>query len=58
MAVQGLAVKLRDKKEKYRQWKPWMVGLGRIQGCYLDMQRWDQESQGVDGIEPGEGCEK
>lgn len=31
--------------------------LGRIQGYYLDMQKWDQESQGADGTGLGKGCE-
>ena len=35
-----------------------MGGLGRIQGCHLDMQKWDQESQGADGVELGKQCEK
>ena len=29
-----------------------------VQGCCLDVQGWDQESQDTDGIELGKGCEK
>lgn len=32
--------------------------LGRIQGCHLDVQRWDQESQSRDSIELGKAYEK
>lgn len=29
-----------------------------IQGCHPDRQRWDEESQGIDGNEFVEKCEK
>ena len=45
-----LLVKLREKKEMYSQWKQ-RRGLGRIQGCCLDTQGWDQENQGADETE-------
>jgi len=32
-----------------------ICGLGRIHGCHLYMQKWDQDSQGTDGTELGEG---
>lgn len=35
-----------------------MDGLEGIQGCFQDVQEWDQESQGVDGIKLGKGCKK
>jgi len=53
-----LQVKLRDKKGMYRQLGAGMCIPGIIQRCSPDMQRWDQESQGADGTELGNGCEK
>jgi len=35
-----------------------MDGLEGILGCYQDVQGWDQESQGVDGIKLGKKCKK
>jgi len=45
-----LLVKLREKKEMYSQWKQ-RRGLGRMQGCCLATQEWDQENQGADETE-------
>ena len=34
-----------------------ICGLGRIQGCCPDIQRWEQESQGSNGTELDKGLE-
>lgn len=49
---------LREKKEKIQAVEAGMGSLGRIQGCPLDMQKWDYKRQGTDGAELGMGCEK
>ena len=35
-----------------------MDGLEGILGCYQDVQGWDQERRGTDGIELGKNCQK
>jgi len=49
MAEEGSASQTWRGKKRYKQWK-W--------GCYPDVKGWHQESQSIDGIEFGEGCEK
>ena len=46
------------KEGKIQAMEAGMGGLGRIQGCPLDMQKWDYKRQGTDGFELGMGCEK
>ena len=58
MGEQGPAGQNEGKEEKLQAVEAGMGGLGRIQGCHLDMQKWDQESQGADGVELGKQCEK
>ena len=63
MDEQGLLARLRGKIKKIKKRKSISTGsteggLGRIQGCHPDMQRWDWENQGEDGTKFGEGCEK
>lgn len=33
-------------------------GLERVQGCCLDVPRWDQESQDTNGTELDKGCKE
>ena len=54
MAEQGPV----GQTEVIRKQSQWMGGLGRIQGCHLDMQRWDQESQSTGGTELDKGSER
>lgn len=46
---EDLLVRLRGRKGKYKQ---------QNQGCCQDVQGWNQERQGVDGIKLGKGCKK
>ena len=46
MAEQGPAGQNEGKEEKLQAVEAGMGGLGRIQGCCLEMQKWDQESLG------------
>lgn len=46
---EDLLVRLRGRKGKYKQWN---------QGCCQDVQGWNEERQGVDGIKLGKGCKK
>jgi len=43
----NLLVKLREKSDRVPASTACACGMGRIQGCHLDVQRWDQEDQGV-----------
>ena len=47
-----LLIKLKAKKNTQAV-EAGMCGLGRTQGCCLDMQRWDQDSLGADGTALG-----
>jgi len=58
MAEEGPSVQSEGKERKMQTVEAEMSGMGRIQGCCLDVQGWDQESQDTDGIELGKGCEK
>lgn len=58
MAKQGPGGTTEGKEGKMQAVEAGMGGLGRIQGCPLDMQKWDYKRQGTDGFELGMGCEK
>lgn len=59
MADQGPAAQTERKEGHVRGVDVGMCGLGRVQGCCLDMQRQDQECQDTNGTELGdEGYEK
>jgi len=58
MAQQGPAGQTGGKERHIQTLETRVCHLGRIQGCHLDLQTWDQESQGAGRTELGEGCEK
>ena len=53
MAEQGLDGQTKRQEGKTQSVDVGTCGLGRVQGCCLDVQGWDQESQGTDGAEVG-----
>lgn len=55
MAEQG---QIEGKEGHVQAMEAGMGGLGRIQGCSLDIQRQDQENQATDKTELCEKCEK
>ena len=44
MAEEGPSVQSEGKERKMQTVEAEMSGMGRIQGCCLDVQGWDQES--------------
>ena len=58
MAEQGPAGQTEEKEGCVQAVETSTYGVGRMQGCHLGMQRWDQESRSTGGTELGEGCEK
>ena len=57
MAQQGPAGQM-ERKGDVQAVEAGTHGLGRMQGCCLDMKRWDQESQDTDGTELRKRCKK
>jgi len=55
--VQGPAGQTEGKETNAKAVEARTCGLGRIQRCCQDVQRWDQKSQGMAGTALGEGCE-
>jgi len=43
-----MADQTEEKERCVRAMEVGMGGLGRIQGCYPGMQKWNQENQGTD----------
>ena len=58
MSEQGPAGQTEEKEENAEAVEAETCDLRRIQGCCLDVQRWNQESQGTDGTKLSKGCEK
>jgi len=58
MAEQGSAVQTEGKEGNAQRVEARTCDLRKMQECCLDMQRWDQESQGTHGTGLGGRCEK
>lgn len=57
VTVQGPVGQTEGKEGNAQAVEAGTRGLGRIQGCHQDVQRWDQKSQGMAGTALGKGCE-
>ncbi len=58
MAQQGPAWQTEGKERCIQAMETRVCHLGRIQGCCLDWQMWDQERQGAGRTELGKECEE
>ena len=58
MAQQGPDEHTEGKEKCVQALETRVCHLGRIKGCCLDLQMWNQESQGAGKTEVGEGHEK
>lgn len=58
MAVQGSAGQTEAQERNAQAMETGTHGWGRVQGCCLDVQGLNQESQSTDGTELVEGCKK